>query len=54
MVGNVDLDILFQSPQKDATIIGGKEEEASLRISTMVDKNVLKNPRKLLGKKPLL
>ena len=54
MVGIVDLDLLFQSPQKDAKIIGGKGEEASLRGSTMVVKNMLKNPRKLLGKKPLL
>jgi hypothetical protein len=34
--------------------MGGKGEEASSRGSTMVVKNVLKNPRKLLGKKPLL
>jgi len=26
----VDLDLLFQSPQKDARIIGGMGEEASL------------------------
>jgi len=50
----VDLDLLFQSPQKDARIIGGMGEEASSRGSTMVAKNVLKNPRKLLGKNPLL
>jgi hypothetical protein len=34
--------------------MGGKGEEASSRGSTMVVKNVLKNTRKLLGKKPLL
>jgi hypothetical protein len=40
----VDLDLLFQSPQKDARIIGGMGEEASSRGSTIVAKNVLKNP----------
>ena len=54
MVQVVDLDLLFQSPQKDARIIGGKGEEASSRGSTMVVKNMLKNLGKLLGKKPLL
>jgi hypothetical protein len=28
-VENVNLDLLFQIPQKDATIIGGMEEEES-------------------------
>jgi hypothetical protein len=31
----VDLDLLFQIPQKYATIIGGKREGASSRGSTM-------------------
>ena len=48
----VDLDLLFQSPQKDAIIIGGVGEEASSRRSKMVGENKLKNPRKPLGKKP--
>ena len=50
----VDLDLLFQSPQKDARIIGGMGEEASSSGSTIVGENVLKNPKKLLGKKLLL
>ena len=54
MVGIVDLDLLFKSPQKDARLIGGMGEEASSRDSTMVAKNVLKNPRKPLETKPLL
>ena len=33
--GNVDLDLLFQIPQEDARIIGGKGEEASFWGSTM-------------------
>jgi len=53
-VGIVDLDLLFQIPQKNARIIRGKGEEASSRGSTMEVNFVLKNPRKLLGKKPLL
>ena len=53
-MGIVDLDLLFQSPQKDARIIGGKGEEAISRDSIMKVNFVLKNPRKLLGKKPLL
>ena len=48
----VDLDLLFQIPQEYARIIGGKGEEASSRGPTMVVKNVLKNPRKLLGRSP--
>jgi hypothetical protein len=51
LVGIVDLDLLYQSPQKDARIIGGKGEEESSRGSTMVVKIVLKNHRKPLGKK---
>ncbi len=54
MVEVVDLDLLFQIPQEYARIKGGKEEEASSRGSTMVVKRMLKNTRKLLGKKPLL
>ena len=42
-MGIVDLDLLFQSTQKDARIIGGKGEEASSRSSTMVGENMLKN-----------
>jgi hypothetical protein len=34
-VGIVDLDLLFQIPQKYARIIGGKGEEASSREATM-------------------
>ena len=52
--GKIDLDLLFQIPQEDARIIGGKGEKASSRGSTMEVKFVPKNPRKLLGKKPLL
>ena len=52
--GVVDLDLLFQSPQRDARIIGGMREEASSRGSTMVGENMLKNSKKPLGKKPLL
>ena len=51
-MGIVDLDLLFQIPQKDARIIGGKGEEASSRGPTMVVKNVLKNLIQPLGKKP--
>ena len=54
MVEVVDLDLLFQSPKKDARIIGGMGEEASSRGSTMVVKNVFKNLKEPLGKKPLL
>jgi hypothetical protein len=50
----VDLNLLFQSPQNDARIVGGMGEEASSRRLTMVGENKLKNPRKPLGKKPLL
>jgi hypothetical protein len=50
----VDQDLLSQIPQKDARIIGGKREEESSRGSTMEVYFVLKNPRKPLGKKPLL
>jgi hypothetical protein len=37
-VGIVDLDLLFQIPQKDARIIGGMGEEASSRGSTMEER----------------
>jgi hypothetical protein len=53
-VGIVDLDLLFQSPQKDARIIGGKGEEASSRGSTMEVNFVVKNTLKRWGKNPLL
>jgi hypothetical protein len=41
--GVVDLDLLFQIPQKYARIIGGKGEEASSRGSTMEVREKLKN-----------
>jgi hypothetical protein len=50
----VDQDLLSQIPQKDARIIGGKTEEESSRGSTMEVYFVFKNPRKPLGKMPLL
>jgi hypothetical protein len=50
----VDLDLLFQISQKDAKIIGGKGEEASSSGSTIKVNFVLKNPKKLLGKKHFL
>jgi hypothetical protein len=50
----VDQDLLFQSPQEYERIIGGKGEEESLWRSIMVVQMKLKNPRKPLGKKPLL
>jgi hypothetical protein len=52
--GVVDLDLLFQIPQKYARIIGGKREGASSRGSTIEVENMLKNTPKPLGKKPLL
>jgi hypothetical protein len=42
-VGIVDLDLLFQIPQKYARIIGRKGEEASSREATMEMENMLKN-----------
>jgi hypothetical protein len=42
-VGIVDLDLLFQIPQKYARIIGGKGEEASSRDLTMEVRENLKN-----------
>jgi hypothetical protein len=39
----VDLDLLFQIPQKDARIKGGMGEEESLWRSTMVVQMKLKN-----------
>jgi hypothetical protein len=56
-VGIVDLDLLFQIPQKDARIIGGKGEEASSREATMKEREMLKRPkncRKTVGEEPLL
>jgi hypothetical protein len=50
----VDQDLLFKSPKKYARMIGGKGEEESLWRSIMVVQMKLKNPRKALGKKPLL
>jgi hypothetical protein len=44
--GVVDLDLLFQIPQKYAIIIGGKREEASSRGATMEVENMLKNTQK--------
>jgi hypothetical protein len=41
----VDQDLLFQSPQKYARIIGGKREGASSRGSTMEVYFVLKNSK---------
>jgi hypothetical protein len=44
----VDLDLLFQIPQKYARIIGGKREGASSREATMEVREKLKNtPRTL-------
>ena len=51
-MGIVDLDLLFQSPQKDARIIGGKGEEASSRGSTMEVNFVVKNTLKRWGRTP--
>ena len=53
-MGIVDLDLLFQSPQEDARIVGGMGEEERIRGSTMEVNYMLKKPSKLLGKKPLL
>ena len=41
--GVVDLDLLFQIPQKYARIIGGKREGASSREATMEVREKLKN-----------
>ena len=43
LVGIVDLDLLFQSPQKDARIIGGMGEESSFSRSAMECIFVLKS-----------
>ena len=43
LVGIVDLDLLFKSPQKDARIIGGMGEEASSKGPTMVVNFVLES-----------
>jgi hypothetical protein len=50
-VENVDLDLLFQIPQKDARIVGGKGERASSRGSTMGGFRGL-GTLETLGKKP--
>jgi hypothetical protein len=41
----VDQELLSESPQKDARIIGGKREEESSRGSTMEVYFMLKNPK---------
>jgi hypothetical protein len=51
--GVVDLDLLFQIPQKDARIIGGKGEEASFLQEQQWRRERVKKPGKPLGKKPL-
>jgi hypothetical protein len=48
LVEIVDIDFLFQIPQKYARIIGGKGEEASSRGSTMVVREMLKNTLRTL------
>jgi hypothetical protein len=52
--GVVDLDLLFQIPQKYARIIGGKREGASSRGSIMEVYFVLKNPKTFGEEDPLL
>jgi hypothetical protein len=47
----IDLDFLFQSPQKDARIIGGMEVQESSCMSTMEINFELYSHRKSLGKK---
>jgi hypothetical protein len=49
IAGVVDLDLLFQIPQKYARIIGGKREGANSRGSTMEVREKLKNTLKTLG-----
>jgi hypothetical protein len=44
----VDLDLLFQISHKYARIIGGKGEKASLRGSTMEEREMLKNTLRTL------
>jgi hypothetical protein len=44
----VDLDLLFQILQKYARIVGGKGEKASLRGSTMEEREMLKNTLRTL------
>jgi hypothetical protein len=46
--GVVDLDLLFQIPQKYARIIGGKREGASSRGATMEVRVKLKNTSRTL------
>jgi hypothetical protein len=43
LVEIVDLDLLYQIPQKYARIIGGKRDGASSRESTMEVREMLKN-----------
>jgi hypothetical protein len=43
----IDLDLLFQIPQKEARIIEGNGEEASSRGSTMEVREMLKNDPEL-------
>jgi hypothetical protein len=54
--GVVDLDLLFQIPQKYVRIIGGKGEEASSREATMKVREKLKNTLRTLenhwGRRP--
>jgi hypothetical protein len=53
----VDLDLLFQIPQKYARIIGGKREGARSRGSTMEMSEMLKNTLrtlKTIGEESLL
>jgi hypothetical protein len=52
-VGIVDLDLLVQNPQKDATIISRRKGRGSkLKRMNNGGKNMLKNPRKPLGRIP--
>ena len=50
--GNVDLDLLFKSPQKDARIIGGMGDEASSKGPTMVVNFVHKSIPNCWGRRP--
>jgi hypothetical protein len=52
--GVVDLDLLYQIPQKYARIIGGKREGASSRGSTMEVYFMLNNSQNIWGRRPLL
>jgi hypothetical protein len=48
----VNLDLLFQSPKKNTRSIRGKGEEENSKGSTMVVKNMLKNPRNNMEEDP--